>query len=120
MASVRLLCRAHNQFAAEQTYGADFMRGKREQGKAACGRGEGEARGERRLQKAAAAAAKARAEEIIPWLQELGCTLQRARRGVELTAHMLDAPIEERMKAALRGLAPRCTIIKPNGERVPG
>ena len=30
VAGVRLLCRAHNQFAAERTYGPEFMRRKRE------------------------------------------------------------------------------------------
>src|SRR5205814_4541251 len=33
VASVRLLCRPHNQLTAERTYGADLNRGKREQGK---------------------------------------------------------------------------------------
>jgi len=28
--NIRLRCRAHNQFEAERTYGADFMRHKRE------------------------------------------------------------------------------------------
>jgi hypothetical protein len=33
VSNIRLLCRAHNQFEAEQTYGAEFMRQKREQGR---------------------------------------------------------------------------------------
>ena len=69
--------------------------------------------------KAAAKAAKERAEEIIPYLRELGYPLQRARRGVELTAHIPDAPIEERMRAALRGLAPKALRISPDGASAP-
>ncbi|HUK64778.1 MAG TPA: hypothetical protein VLV15_15660, partial [Dongiaceae bacterium] len=32
-ANLRLRCRAHNQYEAEQAYGESFMRGKREQGR---------------------------------------------------------------------------------------
>jgi 5-methylcytosine-specific restriction endonuclease McrA len=113
VASVRLLCRAHNQYTAERTYGADFMRGKREQAKQRAA----EALAKREAKQAARAAADAtakNADEIIPWLRELGYNMQRARRGVELTAHIPDAPIEERMKVALRGLAPKCARILPH------
>ena len=33
--NVRLLCRAHNQYEAERTFGVDFMRAKREEAIAA-------------------------------------------------------------------------------------
>src|SRR5205814_824918 len=113
VAGVRLLCRAHNQYTAERTYGADFMRGKREQAKqrAAEARAKREAREQA---KAAAVAAAKKADEIIPWLRALGCSLQTARRGVERCAHIPDAPIEERMKVALRGLAPHSVRISPH------
>jgi len=118
VAGVRLLCRAHNQYTAERTYGGDFMRGKREQARQRAA--EAKATREAREQaKAAVAAAKARAEEIIPWLRELGYNMQRARRGVELTAHIPDAPIEERMKVALRGLAPKGVRSWPDGPGAP-
>jgi 5-methylcytosine-specific restriction endonuclease McrA len=42
---------------------------------------------------------------VIPWLRTLGCTLERARHGAELCAHMGDAPLEDRLKVALRGLS---------------
>jgi 5-methylcytosine-specific restriction endonuclease McrA len=118
VAGVRLLCRAHNQYTAERTYGEDFMRGKREQAKQRAA----EARAKREAKEAAKAAADAaakKADEIIPWLRELGYNLQRARRGVELTAHIPDAPIEERMKVALRGLAPKCVRILPHATSSP-
>src|SRR6267154_4188287 len=114
VAGVRLLCRAHNQYTAERTYGADFMRGKREQAKQRAAQAKAE-RETRELARAAAVAAAKKADEIIPWLRALGCSLQTARRGVELCAHIPDAPIEERMKVALRGLAPRCVRIPPHG-----
>jgi 5-methylcytosine-specific restriction endonuclease McrA len=114
VANVRLLCRAHNQYAAEQTYGKDFMRGKREQAKARAEKAKSN-REAKTQEKAAAKAAKERAEEILPYLRELGYNPQRARRGVQLTMHMLDAPIEERMKVALRGLAPKALHIRPDG-----
>ena len=118
VANVRLLCRAHNQFEAERTYGADFMRGKREQAteRAAEARAKRESREQA---KATAAAAAKKAVEIIPWLRELGYSIQQARRGVELCAHIPDAPIEERMKAALRGLAPHRLRISPHTQHVP-
>jgi 5-methylcytosine-specific restriction endonuclease McrA len=117
VAGIRLLCRAHNQHAAESTYGADFMRRKRERGRerAAEAKAEREAKA---AAKVAATAARERAEEVIPWLRELGYSLQTARRGAELCAHLHDAPLEARMKAALRGLAPHCVRISPNGTTV--
>jgi 5-methylcytosine-specific restriction endonuclease McrA len=116
--NIRLLCRAHNQYAAEQTYGKDFMHGKREQARERAE--QAKAKREAKAQaKAAAKAAKERAEDIIPYLRELGYPLHRARRGVELTMQMLDAPIEERMKVALRGLAPKCLKISPQGASAP-
>ena len=112
VSSVRLLCRAHNQYEAELIYGDAFMHGKREQAKQRAAEAKAE-RAAKEAAKAAAAAAAETADEIIPWLRELGYSLQRARRGVELCAQIPDAPIEERMKTALRGLAPKCVHIKP-------
>jgi len=43
---------------------------------------------------------------VVPWLRKLGFSVQRARHGAELCSHMPDATLEERMKVALRGLAP--------------
>ncbi len=79
-----------------------------------------EAKREAREQaKVAAAAAALRADEIIPWLRVLGYSAQQARHGVELCAHILDAPIEVRMKPALRGLAPRCVRSSPHAPSAP-
>jgi 5-methylcytosine-specific restriction endonuclease McrA len=42
---IRLLCRAHNQYAAEQTFGAGFMRQKREEARHAVEKGRAQDRG---------------------------------------------------------------------------
>src|SRR5437773_6363523 len=63
VSSVRLLCRAHNQFEAERTYGPDFMRGKREQAKqrAAEVKAEAEARAKEKAEVKARVDAEAKA-----------------------------------------------------------
>ena len=67
-------------------------------------------------QAAADAEAKAREEfareqDVIPWLRELKFSLADARKGAAACAHIPDAPIEQRMKVALRALAPHCVRI---------
>jgi 5-methylcytosine-specific restriction endonuclease McrA len=90
---LRLLCRAHNQWEAERTFGAGFMAEKREQAKRAA-----EAKREAaRAQKAAEADPDA---SVIPWLRSLGVRADQAKRAAEAVAHMVEAPIEERVKAA--------------------
>ena len=53
-----------------------------------------------------AAAEAERERDVIPWLRALGCSAERARGAAELCAHIPDAPLEERVRVALRGLAP--------------
>jgi hypothetical protein len=107
--NIRLRCRAHNQYAAECTFGAGFMEKKREA--ARCRAAEAKAEASARAKAKAESQAEARARDadehdVIPWLRALGYSLERARHGRELCAHIPDAPLEERVKAALRGLAP--------------
>ncbi len=64
--------------------------------------------------KAAATAAKARIDELVPWLQRLGCSVGEARRAAAHAEHLPDAPLEERLRAALRTLAPPgCRPVAP-------
>jgi len=101
--NIRLRCPGHNQHAAEQTYGAGFMKQKREEAAAA---------------RAAAKVAKARARaeqaaeversrmhphqlEVIPWLLQLGCSKAKSRLAVERCRDMSAAPLEDRVKRAL-------------------
>jgi 5-methylcytosine-specific restriction endonuclease McrA len=112
---LRLLCRAHNQHAANRTYGAEFMNHKRKaaaelaaQRKAAKAEASARAKDEARAREAAADE-----KDVVPWLRELGYNLARAQKGAEACAHIPDAPLEERVKVALRALAPRCQHWTP-------
>jgi len=58
--------------------------------------------------RAAAAAEEARvraaaAEEVVPWLRALGLRVEEARRAAEPCQAIPDAPLEERLRCALRG-----------------
>src|SRR5205823_558390 len=108
---LRLLCRAHNQFEAECTFGAGFMREQREEARREAAEAKDHAKARAKAEAEARARAEAEAEaardrDVVPWLRKLGFSLQRARHGAELCAHMPDATLEARMKVALRGLAP--------------
>jgi 5-methylcytosine-specific restriction endonuclease McrA len=112
VAGIRLLCRAHNQFAADRALGSEFMRGKREQGRerTAKARAEADARAQAKEQEQAQSEAEAASqEELIPWLRALGCNLESARSAAARCAGMVGAPLERRMYVACQGLAPRGT-----------
>ena len=85
--NVRLLCSAHNQYEAERTYGAPFMKAKREE--------------------SANETAKRRIEEVIPWLLALKCSQAEARRAAEKTAAIPEASLEQRVRLAVSQLGPR-------------
>jgi hypothetical protein len=108
---MRLRCRAHNQYAAECTFGAGFMRGKREE--ARCRTAQARASAQAHAQERARDCEQATAEPAIeldvrPWLRHLGFSAEEARRGAALCANIPDAPLESRVQVALRGLAPKC------------
>jgi hypothetical protein len=89
--NLRLRCRAHNQYEAEQAYGREFMAAK--------------------INESRAAEARKRAEEIVPWLQALGIRADHARQAAE----KCDAPggtLEERVKTALRQFGPRDVVLR--------
>jgi 5-methylcytosine-specific restriction endonuclease McrA len=129
---VRLRCRTHNQYAAECEFGAGFMSRKREAAQHAarearvCAAATEEARAHAAEQaegararaaavelarahaaRAAAAAEQARAraaaaEEVVPWLHALGLRIDEARRRAASCDIAPDAPLEERVRDALR------------------
>jgi hypothetical protein len=101
-ANVRLLCRAHNQLRAEQTYGAGFMAEKREASRQLTI--EREARAEA---KAAQQRANDAAEELVPGLMGLGYSQTEARARARNAGLDPDLPIEERMMALIKTLGPR-------------
>jgi 5-methylcytosine-specific restriction endonuclease McrA len=110
--NVRLRCRAHNQYTAEQTYGADLIRGKREEARRAAA--ETRERAEAAVQERAARerAAREKAEEVIPWLRALGIRPDEARRASARCESMPEASLEERVKAALSCFAPRDVALR--------
>jgi hypothetical protein len=127
VSGVRLMCRAHNQYAAECAFGSDFMRRKREAAR--------ERAAERRATAQARDAAPAHAltpaqgaapahnaapasvqqtpaaepdpdRDVVPWLRKLGFRMEEARRAAELCECRPDASLEERVRLALSSLAP--------------
>jgi hypothetical protein len=88
--NVRLLCKAHNQYRAEQTYGSGFMERRRQEARVA----------------RAEAAAKESAEQVSGCMRRLGFTADEARRAGTHAASLPDASLEERVRAALSYLVP--------------
>ncbi|HKQ57733.1 MAG TPA: HNH endonuclease [Candidatus Eisenbacteria bacterium] len=88
VANTRLLCRTHNQYQAERTFGAEFMRHKREESRA----------------RTSAKRQEDPDHDVTPWLRSLGYRGEQLRRGEEFAAAIPDASIEERVRVALSGL----------------
>jgi len=113
--NVRLHCRTHNQLAAERAFGAGFMERKRAESRRRAGQKREAARAKEAefarkkahaRELAANAEAQARAMEVVPWLRRLGFS-EREARGAAATCEALPvASLEERVRHALRGLAP--------------
>jgi hypothetical protein len=138
VANVRLRCHAHNQLTAEQNLGVEFMRNRRirareareQEREARRARAEAE-REARRAERARIEEEKARVREaeelerdpdrsVVPWLRALGIPLEDARRAAKAVAHMTDARLEEKVKAAasasVRHLARRpASVGEPQG-----
>ena len=117
---VRLRCRAHNQYTAEQAFGREFMEHKREEARAAAQAVENarlreeaiarEAAVERERRAAEAAAAeRARGLDVVPWLRALGFRAEEANRVSKLCEAIPDATLEERVKFALSRCTTRAT-----------
>ena len=96
VAGMRLRCHAHNQYAAELTFGADFMRHKRTVAR--------ERRAAAPAPGAAGAAGRAAANDVVPWLRQLGFSAAEARLGAVRCEHIPDASLEARVRVALSGL----------------
>ena len=94
--NLRLRCRAHNQYEAERTFGAEFMNGKREA-----------ARKARADARAPAKAASPLPDpewklDVLSGLRNLGCKVQDARAAAALCDSLAeDATLEQRMRVAL-------------------
>jgi hypothetical protein len=100
---LRLRCRAHNQFAAERIFGAEFMRVKRDEARVA--RQNAAAQHSAMAKKAAAdqreAARKEQAKDLEAGLRGLGCRAEEARRAANYAMAIEGATFEDRLRAAL-------------------
>ena len=100
--NVRLLCRAHNQMLADQTFGPGFMRDKREGAHRRALEHE-----ERAAARAAQKRANDSAEELVPGLMNMGYSQAEARSRARSAGLAPDLPIGQRMLAVLKTLGPR-------------
>ena len=94
ISGMRLRCRAHNQYTAERTFGAEFMRQKRERARRAA------------EPRAKTAADSCDERDVTPWLRQLGFSVQDARRAAAHCESVPDASLEARVRAALVFLTP--------------
>jgi 5-methylcytosine-specific restriction endonuclease McrA len=116
--NLRLRCHRHNQYTAEQTFGAGFMHEKREaarQARKARETSTAAAETEPVLETVADAIARAKAmaaleacddRDVVPWLRALGFRADEIRRAAEF-CQTVDLPLEERVRVAiayLRGM----------------
>jgi hypothetical protein len=134
--NIRLRCRTHNQLEAERVFGAGFMQQKRDASWRAaearrCGSPQtSKGRGATDEARSTAADEEARApakanpksavtddhtRDILAGLHQLGVRADLARRAAEIAATLRDATLEERMKVALKALAPK---PRPHGASV--
>jgi hypothetical protein len=118
VAGIRLRCRAHNQYQAECTFGAEFMRRKRRaaaetraaaKGRPTEARAAAKAHASVRAREQAAAAERARELDVVPWLRRLGFSASEARQAAARCESMPDASLEERVRAALSLFGGRTT-----------
>ncbi len=96
---LRLRCRAHNQFEAERSFGRDFMEARR---------------GDARRRPAAKRELAPHQAELVPWLRSLGLRAEEAREVAERCEAPPDAPLEERLRCALKCCGgPRTAVTRP-------
>ncbi len=108
--NLRLRCRAHNLYAAEQTSGAGFMAEKREMARrasAAVVAGQHAPAIEQSAQSAPPVALIDPALDVTPWLRQLKFTAEEARSGAAYCATLADASLEQRVRAAISYLRPK-------------
>ena len=114
--NVRLRCRGHNQYEAERTFGADFMRAKRAAARDARAQAmQAQARAAEETRARAAEEARVITEQhtrdVIACLATLGVRAGEARRAAEYCRILPDAGLEERVRVALRFLYPKRRVV---------
>jgi hypothetical protein len=103
--NLRLRCRGHNQYAAEQAFGADFMRNKRDESRRSAGERLAPVPSVAAAEKALPSNADDR--NVVPWLLTLGFRIGDARRAASHCESLpQETSLEDRVRAALRFLTP--------------
>ena len=124
LANLRVRCRAHNQMAADQLFGAEFMRRRREQRRAGKSKDEitvANAPGTRTAKAPATVVDienEKSAEDLVPWLRALGYRPEIARDAAARCGTVPGESLEDRVKRALSLLrlrvrhtpAPTCAV----------
>ena len=87
--NLRLRCRGHNQYAAEQAFGAEFMKRKREKPYASHPLGH-------RFR-----------DDVMAGLRALGVSATEARQAMEKSGALDQPTLEESLRTAIRCLGPR-------------
>jgi len=106
---MRLRCRAHNQYAAECTFGAGFMSDKRQ----AARRAAAAARARAAAAEPSPEPAAAPERDVVPWLRALGFRADEARRGAARCESIPEATLEQRLRVALACLRPPHRRVLP-------
>ena len=106
VSNLRLRCRAHNQLEAERAFGAAFMRGKREAARTGTLAD---------VPHPATSAAENDDLDVIPWLRQLGYRMDQAKRAAAHCERLGGTTLEERVRAALKFLAPPHRKFLPSG-----
>ena len=107
--NVRLRCRAHNQYAAECTFGREFMDRKREAARHDAPAAPRTSASATHATTANSSAPRASATvdhsdadlDVRPWLRQLGFRAADAQRGAVHCASMPHARLEERVRTAI-------------------
>jgi hypothetical protein len=56
---------------------------------------------------------RAKEQDVVPWLRQLGFRAAEAREAAKLCESMPDAPLEERVRVALSSFHPRAKSHRP-------
>jgi hypothetical protein len=106
VSNLRLRCRAHNQYEAEQALGNGLMHEQRER----AGRAAAERRARAGAAKKQVAAEPNAEQDVTPYLRHLGFRAEEARRAADHCESLGQASLEQRVRAALSFLSPPARI----------
>jgi 5-methylcytosine-specific restriction endonuclease McrA len=109
---IRLRCRGHNQYTAEQTFGAGFMRHKRETAASARAARDRTANPGGVEVKEKGRPLDPSDEDVLRALRTLGYRAGESRRALELCADIPNASREDKLRRALTYFPQRCHRVE--------